>query len=112
MVFTAPQTFAFAKGAGIFGEAGPEAIMPLTRALMVHWACVWSIPGISLLPAGAPSSIRISVFLVTVMWRLSRRCRMRHARVHWTGEAGKARVTAGLPDPRAGAPFAERLINQ
>lgn len=26
-----PQMFAFAKGAGIFGEAGPEAIMPLTR---------------------------------------------------------------------------------
>jgi len=27
-----PQIFAFAKGAGVFGEAGPEAIMPLTRA--------------------------------------------------------------------------------
>ena len=27
-----PQFFAFAKGAGVFGEAGPEAIMPLTRA--------------------------------------------------------------------------------
>lgn len=26
-----PQMFAFAKGAGIFAEAGPEAIMPLTR---------------------------------------------------------------------------------
>lgn len=26
-----PQFFAFAKGAGVFGEAGPEAIMPLTR---------------------------------------------------------------------------------
>ena len=26
------QIFAFAKGAGVFGEAGPEAIMPLTRA--------------------------------------------------------------------------------
>ena len=24
--------FAFAKGAGLMGEAGPEAIMPLTRA--------------------------------------------------------------------------------
>ncbi len=31
-VFQTPQLFAFAKGAGIFGEAGPEAIMPLTRA--------------------------------------------------------------------------------
>ena len=27
-----PQFFAFAKGAGVLGEAGPEAIMPLTRA--------------------------------------------------------------------------------
>ncbi|WP_044267653.1 phage tail tape measure protein [Pseudomonas fluorescens] len=27
-----PQMFAFAKGAGIFSEAGPEAIMPLTRS--------------------------------------------------------------------------------
>lgn len=26
-----PQFFAFAKGAGVFGEAGPEAIMPLAR---------------------------------------------------------------------------------
>ena len=31
-VYNSPQTFAFAKGAGIFAEAGPEAIMPLTRA--------------------------------------------------------------------------------
>ncbi|MCM7435742.1 phage tail tape measure protein [Enterobacter hormaechei subsp. xiangfangensis] len=31
-VFQTPQLFAFAKGVGIFGEAGPEAIMPLTRA--------------------------------------------------------------------------------
>ncbi len=30
-VFSTPQFFAFAKGAGVFGEAGPEAIMPLTR---------------------------------------------------------------------------------
>lgn len=26
-----PTTFAFAKGAGLMGEAGPEAIMPLKR---------------------------------------------------------------------------------
>jgi lambda family phage tail tape measure protein len=31
-IYDTPQTFAFAKGAGIFAEAGPEAIMPLTRA--------------------------------------------------------------------------------
>ncbi|MBB1601583.1 phage tail tape measure protein [Variovorax sp. UMC13] len=30
-VYDTPRTFAFAKGAGIFAEAGPEAIMPLTR---------------------------------------------------------------------------------
>ncbi|SBW75481.1 tail length tape measure protein [Klebsiella pneumoniae] len=30
-VYSTPQYFAFAKGAGVFGEAGPEAIMPLTR---------------------------------------------------------------------------------
>ncbi|PVD43495.1 tail length tape measure protein [Serratia liquefaciens] len=31
-VVSTPTTFAFAKGAGLMGEAGPEAIMPLTRA--------------------------------------------------------------------------------
>lgn len=31
-VYDSPQFFAFAKGAGVFGEAGPEAIMPLTRS--------------------------------------------------------------------------------
>ncbi|OBU53854.1 phage tail tape measure protein [Stenotrophomonas maltophilia] len=30
-VYNSPQLFAFAKGAGVFGEAGPEAIMPLKR---------------------------------------------------------------------------------
>jgi len=30
-VYDSPQFFAFAKGAGVFGEAGPEAIMPLAR---------------------------------------------------------------------------------
>ncbi|WP_241609708.1 phage tail tape measure protein, partial [Rosenbergiella australiborealis] len=30
-VYSSPKLFAFAKGAGVFGEAGPEAIMPLTR---------------------------------------------------------------------------------
>lgn len=30
-VVSSPTMFAFAKGAGIMGEAGPEAIMPLTR---------------------------------------------------------------------------------
>ncbi|WP_422099090.1 phage tail tape measure protein [Variovorax sp.] len=30
-IYDRPQVFAFAKGAGIFGEAGPEAIMPLQR---------------------------------------------------------------------------------
>lgn len=31
-VVNSPTLFAFAKGAGVMGEAGPEAIMPLTRA--------------------------------------------------------------------------------
>lgn len=30
-VYSTPQAFKFANGAGIFGEAGPEAIMPLKR---------------------------------------------------------------------------------
>lgn len=30
-VYHSPQFFAFAKGAGVFAEAGPEAIMPLKR---------------------------------------------------------------------------------
>lgn len=30
-VYNTPQFFAFAKGAGVFAEAGPEAIMPLSR---------------------------------------------------------------------------------
>jgi len=30
-VYDKPQVFAFAKGIGIFGEAGPEAILPLKR---------------------------------------------------------------------------------
>ncbi|EMC4332180.1 phage tail tape measure protein [Cronobacter sakazakii] len=31
-IVSSPTYFAFAKGAGLMGEAGPEAIMPLTRA--------------------------------------------------------------------------------
>lgn len=31
-IVSSPTMFAFAKGAGLMGEAGPEAIMPLTRA--------------------------------------------------------------------------------
>ena len=31
-IVSSPTLFAFAKGAGLMGEAGPEAIMPLTRA--------------------------------------------------------------------------------
>lgn len=30
-VYDSPRFFAFANGAGVFGEAGPEAIMPLSR---------------------------------------------------------------------------------
>lgn len=31
-IYNTPKYFEFAKGAGVFGEAGPEAIMPLKRA--------------------------------------------------------------------------------
>jgi lambda family phage tail tape measure protein len=31
-IVTRPTTFAFAKGTGLMGEAGPEAIMPLKRS--------------------------------------------------------------------------------
>lgn len=31
-IYDSPQFFAFAKGAGVFAEAGPEAIMPLKRS--------------------------------------------------------------------------------
>ncbi|CDH34751.1 hypothetical protein XBI1_470006 [Xenorhabdus bovienii str. Intermedium] len=31
-IVSSPTFFAFAKGAGLMGEAGPEAIMPLTRS--------------------------------------------------------------------------------
>lgn len=31
-IVSSPTLFAFAKGAGLMGEAGPEAVMPLTRA--------------------------------------------------------------------------------
>ncbi|EGG6416548.1 phage tail tape measure protein, partial [Salmonella enterica subsp. enterica serovar Senftenberg] len=31
-IVSSPTYFAFAKGAGLMGEAGPEAIMPLTRS--------------------------------------------------------------------------------
>lgn len=30
-VYDSPQLFKFARGAGVFGEAGPESIMPLRR---------------------------------------------------------------------------------
>ena len=30
-IYNSPHVFAFAQGAGVFGEAGPEAIMPLKR---------------------------------------------------------------------------------
>jgi phage-related minor tail protein len=30
-VYDSPRVFTYAKGAGVFAEAGPEAIMPLTR---------------------------------------------------------------------------------
>jgi lambda family phage tail tape measure protein len=59
-VHDTPKMFAFAKGAGVFGEAGPEAIMPLTRApdgnLGVRALAPLPTPG------GAPS-VQVEVYV-------------------------------------------------
>lgn len=38
-VVSRPTMFAFAKGTGLMGEAGPEAIMPLSRGRDGSWVC-------------------------------------------------------------------------
>lgn len=55
-VFNTPRTFAFAKGAGIFAEAGPEAIMPLRRGsdgrlgVTVQGAAAGAAPSVQFAP--------------------------------------------------------------
>jgi lambda family phage tail tape measure protein len=42
-VYSTPQYFAFAKGAGVFGEAGRKPSCRLPVALMVRWgSCCWT----------------------------------------------------------------------
>ncbi|WP_295460505.1 phage tail tape measure protein [uncultured Pseudomonas sp.] len=59
-VHDTPKLFAFAKGAGIFAEAGPEAVMPLTRAADGSLG-VRALQGQNNLPAAAPIQIHTEV---------------------------------------------------
>ncbi|MDU4943820.1 MAG: phage tail tape measure protein [Mixta calida] len=52
-VYDSPQYFAFAKGAGVFGEAGPEAIMPLARSSDGSL-------GVRMISGGGSSSINVN----------------------------------------------------
>ncbi|HDI3023509.1 TPA: phage tail tape measure protein [Cronobacter turicensis] len=54
-----PTFFAFAKGAGVMGEAGPEAIMPLTRDASGRL-------GVKALGGGAQGSAGVSVSIGTI----------------------------------------------
>ena len=53
-VYDRPQLFAFAKGAGVFAEAGPEAIMPLQRDSRGRL-------GVSASGGTGPQSIRVEI---------------------------------------------------
>jgi phage-related minor tail protein len=53
-VYDSPQVFAFAKGAGVFAEAGPEAIMPLQRDSRGRL-------GVTAAGGAGPQSIRVSI---------------------------------------------------
>lgn len=53
-VYDSPQVFAFAKGAGVFAEAGPEAIMPLQRDSRGRL-------GVTASGGAGPQSIRVSI---------------------------------------------------
>ncbi|MDE9431355.1 tape measure protein [Xenorhabdus bovienii] len=57
-VVSTPTFFAFAKGAGLMGEAGPEAIMPLTRA------ADGSLGVRALMPAGVSAGTALQVSIV------------------------------------------------
>lgn len=66
-VHDSPQMFAFAKGAGVFAEAGPEAIMPLTRTangkLGVMAVGGGGGAGLSATSGGGAAQISVSVTL-------------------------------------------------
>ncbi|QWR81966.1 phage tail tape measure protein [Cronobacter sakazakii] len=58
-VVDTPTFFAFAKGAGVMGEAGPEAIMPLTRDATGRL-------GVKALGSGAQGGAGVSVSIGTI----------------------------------------------
>ncbi|NHV95257.1 phage tail tape measure protein [Cronobacter sakazakii] len=58
-VVDTPTFFAFAKGAGVMGEAGPEAIMPLTRDATGRL-------GVKALGSGTQSGAGVSVSIGTI----------------------------------------------
>ncbi|MDR2297844.1 MAG: phage tail tape measure protein [Comamonas sp.] len=59
-VHATPQLFAFANGMGVFGEAGPEAIMPLTRAPDGNLG----VRALAPLPtAGGMAAVQVEVFV-------------------------------------------------
>ncbi|ELZ4073750.1 phage tail tape measure protein [Cronobacter sakazakii] len=58
-IVSSPTMFAFAKGAGLMGEAGPEAIMPLTRDATGRL-------GVKALGSGTQGGAGISVSIGTI----------------------------------------------
>ncbi|EOW2397027.1 phage tail tape measure protein [Cronobacter sakazakii] len=58
-IVSSPTMFAFAKGAGLMGEAGPEAIMPLTRDATGRL-------GVKALGSGTQSGAGVSVSIGTI----------------------------------------------
>ncbi|WP_234451476.1 phage tail tape measure protein [Cronobacter sakazakii] len=58
-IVSSPTMFAFAKGAGLMGEAGPEAIMPLTRDATGRL-------GVKALASGTQSGAGVSVSIGTI----------------------------------------------
>ncbi|SSW68520.1 phage tail tape measure protein [Achromobacter agilis] len=67
-VYDTPRVFAFAKGAGMFAEAGPEAIMPLTRASDGSLGVRAVLPNFSQQPNGGTGSgsgapVQVAIYL-------------------------------------------------
>lgn len=59
-VYDSPQYFAFAKGAGVFGEAGPEAIMPLARSSDGSL-------GVRMINGGGSSGVNVNMGGITIV---------------------------------------------
>lgn len=64
-IYDTPQVFAFAKGAGVFGEAGPEAILPLKRAADGSLGVRAQIPNTATGGAGNASSgpVQVTIYV-------------------------------------------------